>query len=146
MLLIGSIMGTTAFLLEELEAFIEHHMIKPYLEAEYILVEGHTKSYIAFISLTSLFGFLAGILTVYFGPGAAGSGVAELTGYMNGINYPNFIGIKTLIAKIVGVALAINAKLCVGKEGPLSHIGANIGAMCLQIPGFEHLRNDEKKR
>lgn len=44
--------------------------------------------------------------------------------------------------------LAVNARLCVGKEGPLAHIGANLGAMVLYIPGlgFEFLRNDEKKR
>jgi H+/Cl- antiporter ClcA len=53
-----------------------------------------------------------------------------------------------LITKIIGVTLAVSGKLCVGKEGPLAHIGANIGAMVLYIPkmGFEFLRNDEKKR
>ena len=90
----------------------------------------------------------AGILTTYYGPGASGSGVAELIGYMNGVNYPDFIGINTLITKAVGVTLAVTGKLCVGKEGPLAHIGANIGIMVLYIPGlgFEFLRNDDKKR
>ena len=87
-------------------------------------------------------------MTTYWGTGASGSGVAELIGYLNGINYPDFIGIKTLITKILGVTLAVSGKLCVGKEGPLAHIGANIGVMILYLPkmGFEFLRNDEKKR
>ena len=86
-------------------------------------------------------------MTTYWGTGASGSGVAELIGYLNGINYPDFIGIKTLITKVVGVTLAVSGKLCVGKEGPLAHIGANIGLLVLYIPNrFMFLRNDEKKR
>ena len=90
----------------------------------------------------------AGILTTYYGPGASGSGVAELIGYMNGINYPDFIGINTLITKAVGVTFAVTGKLCVGKEGPLAHIGAIVGLSVLYIPGlgFEFLRNEDKKR
>lgn len=95
-----------------------------------------------------MFAGLASAMTTYYGPGASGSGVAELIGYMNGVNYPEFIGINTLITKVVGVTLAVTGKLCVGKEGPLAHIGANIGIMVLYIPGlgFEFLRNDDKKR
>ena len=46
------------------------------------------------------------------------------------------------------MSLAVTSELCVGKEGPLAHIGANLGAMVLYIPGlgFEFLRNDDKKR
>jgi chloride channel 7 len=90
----------------------------------------------------------AGIMTTYYGPGASGSGVAELIGYMNGINYPDFIGINTLITKAVGVTFAVTGKLCVGKEGPLAHIGAIVGLTVLYIPGlgFEFLRNEDKKR
>ena len=40
------------------------------------------------------------------------------------------------------------SRLCIGKEGPLAHIGAIWGAASLYIPGvgFEMLRNDEFKR
>jgi len=87
-------------------------------------------------------------MTTYFGPAANGSGVAELTGYLNGVNYPGFLGIKTLITKTVGVSLAVAGRIPVGKEGPLCHIGANIGALVLYIPGmpFDFLKNDESKR
>lgn len=95
-----------------------------------------------------IYGLLAGLMCTYYGPGSMGSGVAELIAYLNGINYPGFLGLNTLLTKIIGVALAINAKLCIGKEGPLAHIGANLGAMVLYIPGmgFEFLQNDTKKR
>ena len=87
-------------------------------------------------------------MTTYYGPGAAGSGVAELIGYLNGINYPNFISIPTLLTKSIGVTLAVCGKLCIGKEGPLAHIGANIGVISAYFPGLdnEFLHNDDKKR
>ena len=87
-------------------------------------------------------------MTTYYGQPAAGSGVAELIGYLNGVNMEGFLKISTLITKVIGVTLAVAGKLCVGKEGPLAHIGAIVGASILYIPGlgFEHLRNDETKR
>lgn len=69
-----------------------------------------------------------------------------MIGYMNGINYPGFLGVDTLITKIIGVVLAVSGKLCVGKEGPLAHIGSIWGSALAYIPGFETLRNDFEKR
>lgn len=101
-----------------------------------------------FASVCGSFGLIAGLMTTYYGQGAAGSGVAELIGYMNGINYPGFIGVNILLTKIVGVVLAVSGRLCVGKEGPLAHIGAIVGVFVPYIPGFgfEFLQNDEKRR
>lgn len=94
-------------------------------------------------------GFFATMLTVFVGPGASGGGMGELMGYLNGINYPDFISLKTLLVKILGTSLAVSSGLCIGKEGPLAHIGAIVGHCVLYIPGFkcfEYFRNDEDKR
>lgn len=90
----------------------------------------------------------ATLLTIYVGPGANGSGVAEIMGLLNGINYPNAIGMRTLLVKCVGTILAVSGGLCIGKEGPLAHIGANVGALVCHLPikGFYTLRNDVIKR
>ena len=44
--------------------------------------------------------------------------------------------------------LAVSARLCVGKEGPLAHIGAVLGSIVAYIPGlgFEFMRNDAQLR
>lgn len=105
------------------------------------------KPWIFFAGTSGLLAFTAGVMTTYYGPGAAGSGVAELIGYMNGINYPKFIGIDTLLTKSIGVTFAVNGKLCIGKEGPLAHIGGIAGVIVPYIPlGYEFLQNDEKRR
>ena len=103
----------------------------------------------AFFSGVSIcFVLVAALATVYWAPGATGSGNAELIAYLNGVNYPKLIGFETLVVKIFGVIFAVIGGLCVGKEGPLAHIGANVGAVVpyLPIPRFEYLRNDRKKR
>ena len=100
-------------------------------------------------ALVCLFGVISSSLTTYWAPAAAGSGVAELIGYLNGVNYPGFIGIPTLFTKIFGVSFAVSGKLCVGKEGPLAHIGANVGLAVLYFTpffDFSFLKNDEIKR
>ena len=91
---------------------------------------------------------ISSLMTVYWGPGANGSGVAELIGYLNGVNYPNVFGFETFVTKTLGVVLAVVGGLCVGKEGPLAHIGANIGVfvLYLPLPYFEWFRNDKNKR
>jgi chloride channel 7 len=89
---------------------------------------------LTYLSFSALFGGVAAILTVFVGPGAIGSGTAELMAYCNGVNYPEFIGYRTLFVKIIGVSLAVAAGLCIGKEGPLAHIGAIIGHAVLYLP------------
>lgn len=91
---------------------------------------------------------IASTATVYWAPGATGSGNAELICYLNGVNYPKLLGFETLVVKIFGVIFAVIGGLCVGKEGPLAHIGANVGAAVpyFPLPRFEYLRNDRDKR
>ena len=100
---------------------------------------GLTSAWLVFLSLSILFGGTAAALTVFVGPGAAGSGIAELMGYFNGINIPNLIGVRTLIVKILGTSLGVAASLAIGKEGPLAHIGAIVGHLVLYLP-FEFLK------
>ena len=77
---------------------------------------------------------LAAVLTVYFAPGAAGSGIPELMGVLNGVKYKGIFTKRVLVVKIIGVILAVSGTLCVGKEGPLAHIGAIVAILCLEAP------------
>jgi H+/Cl- antiporter ClcA len=73
----------------------------------------------------------AAFITINIGPGAMGSGVPELMAYLNGVNYPKLISFQTFIVKTICVVLAITTNLFIGKEGPLAHIGANIGVLVI---------------
>jgi len=87
-------------------------------------------------------------MSLYFGPGAIASGVAETLAYVNGVNFPNFISWPTLITKCIGVSLAVAGDIKVGKEGPLAHIGSILAVIVLYIPWpFNRaFRNDRDKR
>ena len=80
---------------------------------------------------------LSAVLTVYVAPGASGSGIPELMGVLNGVKYPNIFTKRVLSIKVIGVILAVCGTLCIGKEGPLAHIGAIVAILCLETPfGF----------
>ena len=104
--------------------------------------------WLMFSGMSAVLVLIATTTTIFWGPGANGSGVAELMGYLNGINYPNVFGFETFVTKTFCVVFAVVGGLCVGKEGPLAHIGANIGICTayLPLPGFSFLRNDTYKR
>jgi H+/Cl- antiporter ClcA len=91
----------------------------------------------------------AAFITINIGPGAMGSGVPELMAYLNGVNYPKLISFQTFIVKTICVILAITTNLFIGKEGPLAHIGANIGVLVIYympIKVFQYFQNDVSKR
>mmetsp|Transcript_40703 Transcript_40703/g.39306 ORF Transcript_40703/g.39306 Transcript_40703/m.39306 type:complete len:520 (+) Transcript_40703:73-1632(+) len=145
-LLIGIIMGLIAFLLDLVVESLEMGKIKA---TQRILNKGYIgAAWFVFLLISLVFGIMAAVMTAYWGPGAAGSGTAELMGYLNGINYPKFISFKTLITKIVATILAVASGLCIGKEGPLAHIGAIVGVAVVYLPFycFQTFRNDLDKR
>jgi H+/Cl- antiporter ClcA len=89
-----------------------------------------------FTGMSSIFGLIASSMTTYWAQGAAMSGLPEMIGWVNGVNYHDYIGLNILFTKMVGNCLAMGAKLCVGKEGPLAHVGSNCGILTLYLPGF----------
>jgi chloride channel 7 len=105
-------------------------------------------SYLAFTAISCLLVTISASMTIWWGPGAAGSGVAETMAFTNGMNYHGFLGLETLVTKIIGVVLAVAGGMRVGKEGPLAHIGSIVGVGAAYVPlGFNsHMRNDRDKR
>ena len=106
---------------------------------------------VGFAAISSLF--------VWFEPVSAGSGIPEIKCYLNGIDLPRVVDVKTLFCKVVGVTFSVGAGLPVGKEGPMVHSGSVVAAAISQgglprCPGsgessfakFQDFRNDREKR
>jgi len=87
-----------------------------------------------YVAFSVLLVAVATSISVFWGPGAIGSGVAETMGIVNGYNYHGFIGLNTLVTKIVGVVFAVSGGMKVGKEGPLAHIGSLVGVASIYLP------------
>ena len=105
---------------------------------------------------------VAAIMTAVVEPVSMGSGIPEIVMMLNGIKVPRAIRFKTLVAKVVGVVFTVAGGLPVGREGPMIHSAAIVGAgmsqgiatslncracsrtaCCRQLTPF---RNDREKR
>ena len=137
--IIGILVGSIAFALAIAEEYLTE--VKIWVTQHFMQLN-HTEGaiYTAFgfyVIYSIMLSSLAAVLTVYIAPGAAGSGIPELMGVLNGVKYPNIFTKRVLLIKVIGVILAVSGTLCIGKEGPLAHIGAIVAILCLEAPfGF----------
>jgi H+/Cl- antiporter ClcA len=142
---IGAFMGLLAFFLDIIVEMLTHLRLG--------MTESlfHSYPFLGWLALTCisvLFVAIAACLTVYVAPTAAGSGVAEAMGMLNGVLYPDYVSLKVLLVKLFGLGFAVSGGLCAGKEGPLVHMGSIVGIMTAYIPMdiFKYFRNDFEKR
>ncbi|CAD6199746.1 unnamed protein product [Caenorhabditis auriculariae] len=73
--------------------------------------------------------WLAAVVCYVFGKQAVGSGIPEVKVIIHGFTMKNYLSLKTLIAKMVGLTFTIGSGLPVGKEGPFVHIGAIVASL-----------------
>ncbi|KAK2556531.1 H(+)/Cl(-) exchange transporter 6 [Acropora cervicornis] len=92
-------------------------------------------SLLILMAFNAAFCLVAGILCAVE-PVAAGSGIPEIKCYLNGVKVPHVVRLKTLVCKAVGVLFSVAGGLFVGKEGPMIHSGAIIGA---GVPQFQSI-------
>ncbi|KAH6768544.1 chloride channel D [Perilla frutescens var. frutescens] len=104
------------------------------------------KSYFAGFVVYTLINLALVLSSVYiitqFSPAAAGSGIPEIKGYLNGIDTHGILLFRTLVGKIFGSIGSVGGGLALGKEGPLVHIGACIASLLGQGGSTKyHLRS-----
>jgi chloride channel 7 len=56
-------------------------------------------------------------------PSAAGSGIPELIGFLNGTIVRHIFNVKTMAVKFFSCVFAVASGLPVGPEGPMIHLG-----------------------
>jgi chloride channel 7 len=113
-------------------------------------------AFFSFLVIAVTYAMAAGLMC-WFEPAAAGSGIPEVKAFLNGTNLNRVIRIKVLYLKVIGMILSVSAGLPLGKEGPMIHTGAIVGAAVSQgktitfgfdtsWSKFQDLRNDKSKR
>jgi len=128
----GVSVGVIAFLMNLLEDFLFENKLE--WTQELLTGYGFGLSWFVYALFSIISVTIAVVLSLYYGPGAIGSGVAETIGVVNGVNYHGFIGLNTLITKALGVVFAVSGGLRVGKEGPLAHVGSLMGVAMIYLP------------
>ena len=92
-------------------------------------------AFLAFFFYQTLFAAIASLF-VWIEPVAAGSGIPEVKCYLNGIDLPRVVRVKTLLCRVIGVTFSVAAGLPVGMEGPMVHSGAVVAASISQGTKF----------
>jgi len=93
-----------------------------------------TFSIFAMYAVTNLtLAMLSALCCIFLAPEAIGSGIPEVTAYLNGVRVKRFSSLRLFLVKIIGTILSVSSGLVVGPEGPLVHIGAILGASCTKI-------------
>lgn len=139
-------MGTIAFLMD----ILVHFLVELRWDSTERVARNSSPGlgWFVLVLYSLLFVLISASISVYVAPAAIGSGVAEAMGILNGISYPDYISIKSLIVKFLGVSFAVAGGLCGGKEGPLIHMGSIVGYACAYLPLWftKYFRNDFEKR
>uniref|UniRef100_A0A8C6LZ90 Chloride voltage-gated channel 6 n=1 Tax=Nothobranchius furzeri TaxID=105023 RepID=A0A8C6LZ90_NOTFU len=113
-----------------------------------------TLSLLELLSFNMAFIFIASVL-ILVEPVAAGSGIPEIKSYLNGVKIPGIVRLRTFLCKAAGVLFSVAGGLFVGKEGPMIHSGAIVGAGLPQFQSitfkrikfdFPYFRSDRDKR
>ena len=86
LVLCGLLIALSALIMDIIEESLIH--FKDHWAQTQIENNNNTLGWLVYASFSALLGVLSCVMTTYWGPGAAGSGVAEVIGYLNGINYP----------------------------------------------------------
>jgi hypothetical protein len=113
-------------------------------------------AFLVYLFYQTLFAAIS-CMFVWCEPIAGGSGIPEVQAFLNGIDLPRVMRVKTLLCKVMGVTFSVAAGLPVGKEGPMVHIGAIVAAGISQgktklwgvdtsFSKFSDFRNDREKR
>ncbi|XP_050434534.1 chloride channel protein 2 isoform X2 [Adelges cooleyi] len=102
--------------------------------------------YIVWVFLpVSLITFAAGFAHLV-APQSIGSGIPEMKTILRGVALKEFLTMRTLIAKVIGVTATLGSGLPLGKEGPFVHI-ASITATLLTkvITSFKGIYENESR-
>ncbi|EFA81710.1 chloride channel protein [Heterostelium album PN500] len=122
---------------------------------KYLLTLDYWLAFLAFFTCNTVLAIISSLLAVYYEPTAAGSGIPEVKGYLNGTKIPHVLKFKTLWTKLSSMIFAVSSGLQVGAEGPMIHIGAIVGngfsqaqskEFGFKIPFLRSFRNDKDKR
>ena len=152
--MIGVTMGFVAFtvdgLIDKLNAF-------KYGSVTALIDNGFPDfaTWLTFVCISGALATVAGGFCSHIEPLAAGSGIPEMKTYLNGVHLKGLLRLRTVVAKLGGIAFSIGSGLIAGKEGPFVHggglVGGGLSAFGSHSLGFKtakpnHFRNDADKR
>ncbi|XP_050544371.1 chloride channel protein 2 isoform X2 [Daktulosphaira vitifoliae] len=140
--MLGLVMAVLSFVMDYSIDFINEGRIWLYKDMAF----NQYLQYIVWVLLpVSLIIFAAGFAHLV-APQSIGSGIPEMKTILRGVALKEFLTLRTLIAKVIGVTATLGSGLPLGKEGPFVHI-ASITATLLTkvITSFKGIYENESR-
>ncbi|GAB6018690.1 hypothetical protein CHUAL_000366 [Chamberlinius hualienensis] len=89
--------------------------------------------YVAWISFPIVLILFSSGFTHVVAPQAIGSGIPELKTILRGVVLKEYLTLRTLISKIIGLTTSLGSGMPLGKEGPFVHISSNMAAVLSKL-------------
>ncbi|WCJ29986.1 H(+)/Cl(-) exchange transporter 7 [Euphorbia peplus] len=102
--------------------------VKFVITSNMMLASRYGLAFLVFSVSNLVLTLFASIITAFVAPAASGSGIPEVKAYLNGVDAPGVLSLRTLVVKIVGSIAAVSSSLHVGKAGPMVHTGACVAS------------------
>ncbi|EPY22927.1 chloride channel protein [Strigomonas culicis] len=119
---VGFVATFVAYAVEALESFRETALHRVIL-GPYFRVLGYVFGGVVWVVISAALAAVASGVVVYVEPAAAGGGIPDIMAYLNGVNMPHAMGLRTFGVKLVSCVFAVGSGLPVGLEAPLIHLG-----------------------
>ncbi|XP_064648875.1 H(+)/Cl(-) exchange transporter 7-like isoform X2 [Lineus longissimus] len=151
--LIGCSIGIVGFFLHQVVEIIAE--VKWEHAEEFLHHNGIGVAYGWVLGYSLVFVGVSSASVAFIYPAAAGSGIPEIIGFLNGTVVRYAFNLKQLVITFFSCVCAVGGGLPVGPEGPMIHMGSIIGGGLSQfrsrtlkfvLPAFERFRNPEDRR
>ncbi|XP_029644599.2 chloride channel protein A-like isoform X2 [Octopus sinensis] len=151
--LIGMTVGIIGFLLHQGITLLFN--TKLHMQESLFEKEEYDLAWLWSVGYAVIFVFISSASVVFLKPSAGGSGMPQVSAYLNGTYIPDVFSMGTLLVKFVSCLCAIGSGMPVGPEAPMVHMGALIGACLGQVRFeklnvnlaiFQRLRNSQDRR
>nr|CAD1825746.1 unnamed protein product [Ananas comosus var. bracteatus] len=112
--LLGALAGAAGFLTN---LAIENIAgVKFVVTSNMMLADRHLWAFGVFAASNFVLTMFAAVITAFFAPAAAGSGIPEVKAYLNGVDAPEIFSPRTLAVKVVGCIAAVSSSLHVARQ------------------------------
>lgn len=95
----------------------------------WLIQKSYVVGFLVYLLINLVLVYSSVCIITQFAPAAAGSGIPEIKGYLNGVDIHGILLFRTLIGKVFGSIGSVGGGLALGKEGPLVHTGACIASL-----------------
>ncbi|XP_023932037.1 chloride channel protein 2-like [Lingula anatina] len=78
-------------------------------------------------------------------PNAIGSGIPEMKTILRGVVLKEYLTLKTLVSKVVGLCSSLGSRLPIGKEGPFVHVASIVATLLSKLMAFRGIYDNESR-